>query len=157
MSVTTTIARIATILENIEGVVSVYAGRPNDVPPALFPAFIVLTDAGEIDNESFAANDMALIIRQYRLILLVASWATGIELESEGLCRPFFERVEDAFLQRPGLENPKSLAIGNQLQGVHDARLLSDTGIINIRIAGADFAGVQWVLQVSELRRREYS
>lgn len=154
MAVDTTIERIAAILEDIDGVVSVYAGRPNDTSPARLPSFVILTDAGEYDYDQMGGSDMAYITRQYRLVLLVASWAVGMELASEGLCRPFFAAVEEAFLDRQSLDNPRGQ---NYLNSVQWAKLLSDTGIISITLAGVAYAGVQWALEVKELRRRVFA
>jgi hypothetical protein len=152
MPVATTIARVATILESISGVKSVYAGRPDDVPPAKFPSFIILTDGANYEHDG-EMSDAIFITRRYRLLLVVAAWTTGIELASESMCRPYFAEIESAFLDRPTLEHPKGQ---NPLSFVQNARILSDSGILNIVIGGGTYAGVQWDLEVQELRERVF-
>ena len=155
MSVPNTLDRIATILEGITGITSVYAGRPHDVPPANTPAFIVFTDAATAEtDEGRGMDDSYFVVRVYRLILVVAPWVTGTELASEGLCRPFFDRVETAFVDRPMLE----LTPGNSpLTPVVRCRYLQDSGVINITVAGKNFAGVEFRIEVVEIHQRTYS
>lgn len=151
MSVPDTLDRIATILEGISGIQSVYAGRPNDVAPAMLPAFIVFTDAATIDEE---ADDKLMITRVYRPVLVVSAWTMNIELESEALCRPFFNLFEQAIVERPMLELTPGVS---PLAPVVRCRYLGDSGVINIHLGGKDYAGVEFRVEITEVKRRIYS
>jgi len=146
MSVATEKARIATICETlITGVNEGIAGMPRHIAGASLPAVVVLT--GEATRERH--DDILTITRVYRLALLVKSWAEGIELEAEELCEPFFPRFESIFHARPSLQLANNTTT---LEGVLDAWLGDDTGVTNIELAGAGYAGVIFNLHVMSLR-----
>jgi hypothetical protein len=154
MSVTTVTERLASILESIAGVERVYAGRPRDIPPSDFPAFVVFTDASTYDLSGDGMSDYAICQRTYRMVLLAMPWVMASELEAEAACRPFFDRVEAVFLDRQGLDHPRG---ENDLQGVQRTVYLGDSGVINIRLAGKDYSGVEFKIDVYEYIPRVYS
>lgn len=156
MDLDATITRIAEILEGMDGVVEVYAGRPNDTPPANLPAFIVLTGSASVDtNQDQSANaDMAYITRSYRCILLALPWVQGVDLQSEETCRPFFTEFYDIFLDRPMLDNPKG---SDPIYSIVSTKPISDSGIINVVLGNVAYAGVEFVLEITEIHARTYA
>lgn len=145
--------RLADILENeVVGVKRVYAGRPRDVPPMDFPACIVLSGAGNYGWDTPASGDSLLpITRSYRLLLLVKPWAQGNELEAEQAARPYFQKMLEAFLERDGLGYPDRQS--NHLTGVQTARIINDSGIINIVIGNKAYSGIEFGLEVTQYMR----
>jgi hypothetical protein len=151
VSVATVKDRLALIIGTeaiITGVKKVPQGVPRALTAADLPTCVILTGRGV--SERIGA-DLVQETRLYRLILLVKSVQTGIELEAEALCEPFFDRFHDAFEVRPGLH---TLTNTDPLAGVQEALLLEDTGTITIEFSGVDYAGIEFSLQVVSLARQ---
>ncbi len=153
MSVTTVTARLAEILLDIPGIERADAARPKSISPADLPAFMVLTGDAQND-ENRSTDDFIYSVRTYRLALLVKPWPTGLEFEAEEAVRPFIDLVNDTFMSRPGLENPKGQ---NSLDGVLITWLSGDSGILSIELNRIDYAGVEWQLRVEEILPRTYA
>lgn len=146
MTVSTVKARIAAICETITGVTSAYAGGPRAISDADLPAIVVLTGAAQKEDTS---ADMLTVNRTYQLALLALPWAEGIELEAEEKCEPFFERIEDAFFTRPSLQLADNTTRLAEVQLVQTG---PDTGVIDISLAGAAYAGVIFDISVQTIR-----
>lgn len=139
-------ARIGAIIEaEVQGVTVVYGYRPKQIASLNLPAMLITVDASSYNNEEM--DDMVSVPRVFHPTLLVATWSTGIEFEVEARCEPFFGQMMDAFIRRPSLDLPRG---ENPLQFVQDARLTGDGGIVNISLAGLNYAGIVWDLAVLE-------
>lgn len=144
MSEVTEKARIAAICNLITGVNGA-GSMPRNLPDAELPFVVILT------GEATRQRDDNLISKEriYRLALLVKSWAEGIDVEAEELTEPFYARFEDAFMSRPSLQLADNTT---PLEGVQNSDLGNDTGVININMAGVDYAGVMFDLHVLSQR-----
>lgn len=150
MSVTTVMDRLAEICEDITGIAEggVYAGRPDDVPPAHLPAIVILSGEASYDYDTDGMDGIVIETRTYRLLLLGQLWTLDGDLEAEKTCRPFFPLIQDAFLGRYSLGYPSRNE--SPLVGVQDVRLLGDGGVINIVLAGEAYSGMEFRMQVTE-------
>ena len=126
MSVTTTTARLAALWRNIDGVQKVFDKIPRVVQDAELPAVIILPGEATYDTDAPGDNDV-LITRTYRMLLLVFNAGLGTEGKAQTAAEPFFDRVRDYFLARPGLE---LYGAADPQVVEYNARLLSDSGFI---------------------------
>ena len=150
MTVETTRARIVALCGDIEGVTTAFDNIPRALLDVELPAFVVFPGAATY-NINVDGNDIVVETRTYRLILFVASAALGTESAAQLAVDPFFDRVRDHFMARPGLELATDDAI------VRRARLLGDDGF-QVRPyplqAGERiplYAAIEWRLQVEEM------
>lgn len=145
MSVAAQRERIAAIAALIDGVATTSAALPRNLTGADLPAVIVLAGEGVRTRD----GGLMLVTRTYRLALLVKPWTQGIELEAEQACEPFYERFEDAFGRRPGLQLTDNTT---PLPGVQHAELGNDGGTTMIELAGVGYAGIMFDLIVQSIR-----
>ncbi|MHC4301325.1 MAG: hypothetical protein ACYS7Y_28995 [Planctomycetota bacterium] len=141
MTVETVKTRLITICESITGVKGA-SRTPRNVVGAEMPWCVVLAGPAEFRDGSTLGNEL----REYRLILLVQSWAQGPEYEAEELAEPFFERFRDEFMQNTALDTGSN----DPLAGVQNAQLIRDTGVTDIELAGVTYSGVEFTIQVWE-------
>jgi hypothetical protein len=149
MTVITEKQRLADICAGyITDIRTAYAGAPRNIAAASLPAVVVLT--GEVERRR--DGPLLIMARTYRLALIVKAWALGIELEAEALCEPFFDRFESIFDARPQLQLANATT---PLEGVLDAWLGNDSGVIEIELASISYAGVMFEQHVTSLREIE--
>lgn len=142
MTVATVKDRLVIICGAITGVNG--ASRdPRNITGGEMPWVVVLAGPAQYSNGSSLGQEL----REYRLILIVQSWAQGPEYEAEKLCEPFFTRFRDEFMQNTGLDTGNN----DPLTGVQNSILIRDSGVSNIELAGVVYAGVEFVIQVLEL------
>jgi hypothetical protein len=143
MSVPSVKARLQLLLEALPGVRAVYTQSLRNT--AEFPSFVITTGPATYER---LESDMTTIRRAYRLLLLVKPAELGVQLEAEEASEPFYALMSDLLQERPGLwiTTPN-----NTVDGVLDAGLLSDTGLVARSLAGVDWLGVEWELEVLEL------
>jgi hypothetical protein len=153
VSVATVKARLALIQAAISGVGRAYAQAPRKLPAADLPVFINFTGAATHDWR-IVGSDTDRETRTYLMRLYVAPLPQGAPGGIEEQCEPFFERVWAAFAARPGLEHPESRA---HLDGVQSATLLGDGGVIVTGYSGVMYVGIEFRLQVVELKGRSYA
>lgn len=146
MSVATEKDRIAAICRTITGVTTAHAAGPRKANTSDLPAVIVLTGNAEKLHDA----DLIVVNRTYQLALLALPWSMGIELEAEETCEPFFERFETAFFERPSLQLSDNTT---RLQSVQMVTVGPDTGVINISLAGSEYAGVMFDITVQSIRQ----
>jgi hypothetical protein len=151
MAVQDVLDRLATILEaDIEGLAvgGVYAGRPDDIPPAQFPAVVILTGPSQpYDYENTGMAKTVVITRQYRMLFLGKYWVADGELDAEQVCRPFFDRFRERFTGCPTLEHPKGL---NPVRFIQNARLSGDSGVVTLVLAGVAYSGIEFTIDIEE-------
>lgn len=153
MSVATVKTRLAAIQETISGVKRAYAQPPLSLPASDLPAMVNF--AGAATHEwRVAGNDVDLETRAYLMRLYVAPLTTGVPGEMERLCEPFFVSVRDMFAARPGLGLGTK---GSHLTGVQLAILQGDSGVSVMTYGGAQYVGVEFRLQVTELVEVNYA
>jgi hypothetical protein len=150
MTVTTVKDRLAEILENETSALTAYARSPQGIVSADLPMFIITTQSGVLNTGANlgSAYDLPVESRQYNLVLLALPWSMGTDLEAETACEPFFAEVANALTRRESLEYPRKQ---NALAGVLQAKLISDTGIVNVVYNDSRFAGVIWTVEVIEI------
>lgn len=144
MTVPLTKARILDILETRPEIKRVVRGTLRQT--SANPAFVVFSDTATHEK---TAADLKSIVRDYRIIGLIKPMEEGRETEAEQAVEPFYNIIESLFDSRPGLwltDNTDSLA------GIQDAYLVSDSGFQVIILAGAAWAGCEWVLRVEEFK-----
>ena len=145
MSVTTVKARILEILDTSAEIKKTIRGSVRQLSE--MPAAVVMADRAIHEKP---ASDIKKIIRDYRIIVLVQPMEHGVETAAEQAVEPFYAIVEELFDIRPGLwlvDNSDTLA------GVQDSFLTEDTGFQVIVLAGAAWAGAEWILRVEEWKK----
>lgn len=139
MTVETVKARLVAICESITGVKGA-SRTPRNIVGAELPWCVVLAGPAEYRDGSTLGNE----VREYRIILIVQSWAQGPEYEAEELTEPFYERFRDEFMQNTGLDTGNN----DPLTGVQDAQIVRDTGTTDIELAGVTYSGVEFTIRV---------
>lgn len=119
---------------------------PNSIPPSDLPFFGNFTGQAAYGRQQ--GSDLDIVTRSYTMRLFVAELGQGIPGEIERLCEPFFESVRDKFDGLPRLDN---------LNGVRDAKILSDSGAGVLQYAGETFIGIEFKLQVIEEAQITYA
>lgn len=141
--------RILDILDTASEIELVTGGTVRNVPVP--PAFLVFTDAAEHgtpQTEGYS-EDLKPMRRRYRIVGLIQSLETGVEIAAESALEPFFDIIEGLFDPRPGLWLTDN---SDALTGVQNSYLTSDTGFTAIRLGGVDYAGCEWTLDVEYMK-----
>lgn len=144
MTVSLTKARILDILDTVPQIKRVARGSLRQTSDT--PTFLVFTDEAQ---HAKPAGDTKTIGRDYRIIGLVQPMEQGAEFEAEQAVEPFYNIIESLFDSRPGLWLEDNT---DASPGVQDAYLTSDSGFQVIILAGAAWAGCEWVLRVEEIK-----
>jgi len=145
MSVTTVKSRILDILDTSSDIKKTIRGSVRQLSE--MPAAIVFADRAIHEKP---ASDMKKIIRDYRIMVLVQPMEHGVETAAEQAVEPFYAIVEELFDVRPGLWLADNT---DTVDGVQDSFLTEDTGFTVIILAGAAWAGAEWILRVEELKK----
>lgn len=140
MSVSTQVGRIIAILQTNTSIRSVTRGTLRAVNTT--PAFFVVT--GDSTRE-LHGNDQIVNTRSYSIFGVIKPVEAGREFDAEEALEPWFDTVEALFDNRPGLWLTD---YSDTLDGVQDAFLISDPGFGVITVAGANYAGTEWILRV---------
>lgn len=152
MSVVTTIARMKEMWQLIPGVVTAYKSIPRVILPAECPAVVFFPGEATFDLTTYGDND-GMETRVYRPTLFIRPAFMGIEEQVQEEVEPFFDRVRDYLLARPGLEIDGETEPG---EAVYDAALLGEGGYQVIPYPSSanevtDFAAIEWRHQVKEI------
>ncbi len=145
MSVTTVKARILAILDTSSEIKKTIRGSVRQL--SVMPTAVVFADRAIHEKP---ASDIKKIIRDYRIIILVRLMEHGLETAAEEAVEPFYAIVEELFDVRPGLWLTDYT---DTVDGVMDSFLTEDTGFQVIVLAGAAWAGAEWILRVEEWKK----
>lgn len=133
--------RLAALEVTITGIVAAYA----QTPASIVDLPCVLNYAGSAQYSRVAlGQDADFEVRDMIVRVLVARIQQGIPGEAEGLVEAFIDRVRAFFDARPGL------MLSPVDNVVMRAGLVSDTGIARFAVAGEEFVGVEFRLQVQQ-------
>lgn len=148
MSVTTTTTRIAAMWRNVEGITKAFTDIPRVLLPVELPAVVIFPGAATYDTDAEGDNDV-LETRVYQMNLYVEKAAFGTENQAQIKVNPFFDRVRDYFLARPGLELDDATLPQDV---VYTARITGDSGfqIFEYPPGGDQYAAISFTLQVQE-------
>lgn len=136
--------RLVTLELQISGIVAAY----EHVPASVVDLPCVLNYTGPADYSRFATGqDSDFESRVMILRFLIARVQQGIPGEAESLVEPFIDRVRSFFDARPGL------IIDPADQAMYRAGVLSDTGVARFAVAGEEFIGVEFRLQVQQFNQ----
>jgi hypothetical protein len=148
-TLTLTLARLETVLDQMEGLRGATVGNKQDVSTAELPHCVIVWGPSVIDLEQ-STEDLLVATREYSLLILGMSWAMGVELESGEVCQPFPGRLEQLLWTNPGLHTfeadgtPKI----DQRSPVMKALYTGDTGLIQIILGQWSFAGIRAFVEV---------
>lgn len=144
MSVSTTRPQFILAYRQITGVQHVFDHIPRTIQTAEMPGVIVFP--GEMDFTK-EANDLGSDDRIYRCWLILAEAKLGIEGQTEIDADPWFSRVRDHFVARPGLELDNATLPQDV---VFNSEFLGDGGF-SIRPYGSkDYAVIEFRHRVNE-------
>lgn len=146
--------RFATIIENevLSTASDIKTGSPRSIDNP--PAAVVMTLDGTPRPEEETGSETRYIDRNFNILLLVQPWVEGDELEAEAAVSPYIDAYYTAFMGRQALEYPKNQ---NALDYVIEHKLINDTGVINIRIGGIDWAGIQFTHAVAYVKAVDFA
>ncbi len=138
--------RLASIIENevFTAASDIKTGAPRDIEN--LPAAMIMTDAGTPQGEAQTGSETDYIERQFNVFLLIQEWVIGDELEAEATVSPYIDTYYTAMRGRQALEYPRN---ENALDYVINHQLTGDTGVINIRMGGVDYAGIQFTHSIT--------
>ena len=113
--------RLATLYGQIEGITKATAKVPRVILDAQLPCLIVFPRVSTITREG---NDTAREVREYGCVLFVEKALFGTAQQGYIEANPFYDRVRDFFLARPGLDLDGSADV------VFDSEFLGDNGLM---------------------------
>lgn len=111
--------RLAELYALIPGIETASAKAPRVILAAQLPYAVVFPDPSQLARNG---DNMMTEIRTYRVVLFVDVAQFGTAHQPYDKLDPFFSRVRDYFLERPGLD------IATDPYVVLDAEFLGDTG-----------------------------
>lgn len=144
MPVDTTVARLQTILASITGVTRAYDRLPGSLATADLPAFLIVPAEAEqkILSGRGSSGGAMQETRQYKLLLYVKPLSLETFNQAMNDVRPFFRRVQERFVAAHRLDD---------LDYVVHAHLVGDSGVVPLVYGRAEYAGVEYTLQVLEI------
>ncbi len=147
-------ARIAEISENewVSAASDIKTGSARSADN--LPMVMIMTDAGVPREESETGSETMYLDRTFDIFLLVQPWVEGDELEAEEAVSPYVDLFYTTFKGRQALEYPRNQ---NALDYVIFSKPTGDTGVINIRMQGIDYAGCQFTLQVTYVQLIDFA
>lgn len=141
MPVETTAPRLQMILASISGVTRAYDRLPGSLATADLPAFLIVP--GEATQKMLTGRGGVMEeTRMYHLLLYVKPLSLDKFNEAMNDVRPFFRRVQERFVAAHRLDN---------LDYVSHAHLVSDSGVTTLVYGRAEYAGVEFQLEVREI------
>lgn len=151
MSVDTTTTRMAAMWRNIPGIQKAFDTIPRVILPAECPCVVFFPGEATYDTDTYGDND-GMEERIYRPTVFVRPAFMGVEGQVQNEVEPFFERIRDYLLARPGLELDGETQPGVV---VYEARLMGDSGfqVISYPTASdqvADFGAIEFRQRVRE-------
>lgn len=156
MSVETTTQRLAAMGALISGIRTSFENIPRVVQDAELPVFIVVPGEATYDLTS-DGEEIVREVRTYLLYVLVENMQLGSENQAQIAIAPYFSRVRNYFVARPGLELDTN---AEPQDVVYDAALVGDRGFQAIPYPGMQnspvYAGIEFRLQVTELANISY-
>lgn len=149
MSVQTVTQRLAAMCREIDGVNKVFDNIPRALQDADLPAFVIYPGRGVIANVSITGENDLLEQRTYTLTLYLMQATLGSTYQAQIAIVPFFDRVRDYFMARPGLETGDNPPADNR---VYDTQWLGDNGfdVLRYPLSGAPYAAIEFSLRVDE-------
>jgi len=142
------IAALKTRLVALEQQITGIAAAFEHVPASIVDLPCVLNFTGPADYSRFTTGqDSDYETRVMLLRFLIARVQQGIPGEAEERVDPFIDRVREFFDARPGL------IIDPAEQAMFRAGVLSDTGVARFAVAGEEFIGVEFRLQVQQFNQ----
>lgn len=139
-----------TIIDPVSGSALIaYNNVPYTISTADMPLFVNFV-APLTNNEQIGTDDAGREMREtrtYNAVLYHSPYASGIEGEKLGLLRPYFKLVYILFDGYPHL---------NSLDGVIDAKIVSDSGMGTVIFANQVYYGIRFTISVSTRVRRLY-
>lgn len=150
--------RLALIQPFITGTKVAYQSAPNTINPTDMPCWVNLTGEGVYDPQ-VEGFDGVYETRNVRMLFFAAPRASGTPGEAENLCGPFFSRVRDFFLARPGLSyiGPGGVPTYDNLPGVMNALVTGDSGTSILTFADVPYFGIEFRLTVFLTVLRTYA
>lgn len=144
MPVETTAPRLQTILASISGVTRAYDRLPGSLAMADLPAFLIVPGAAtqKMLSGRGSAGGAMQETRTYRLLLYVKPLSLETFNQAMNEVRPFFRRVQERFVAAHRLDN---------LDYVVHAHLVGDSGVTPLVYGRAEYAGVEFDLEVQEI------
>lgn len=156
MTVEFTIARIATLINNDPGGVGgvqAFAQIPREIQDAGLPAIVILPGPAAYDTDSMG-DEIVVEKRIYNLHFFYSRVDVGTEGEAQAALVPYFSRIRNFFVARPGLWDAEAV----QPEDVQfDSRLIGDQGFEKIQYGANAFYGIRFQLEVTEIAAIEYA
>lgn len=112
--------RLATLYGRIEGVTKATAKVPRTLLDAQLPCVVVFPRASQITR---SGSGLLSETRDYGCVLFIEKALFGTAQQGYVKANPFYDRVRDYFMARPGLDNPDDPDV------VFDAEFLGDNGL----------------------------
>ncbi len=128
-------ARLAAMWGEITGITRAHAQLPRTLNSTDVPAVLIFPRAVQDRKISGGPKRNVTEQRLFDMVLCVAQAALGDATQGQIAIEPYFARVNDHFLARPGLELD---ADSPQTQVVFDAELGLDSGYIRFPYATGD-------------------
>lgn len=149
MSVQTTTLRLAAMCREIEGVRTAFDNIPRVLQDAELPAFVIYPGRAALVDADLTGEGDLIEQRTYTMTLYLIKAAYGTEYQAQTSIVPFFDRVRDYFMARPGLEYGADPASNPR---VFDTAWRGDNGfdVLRYPLSGTPYAAIEFNLQVDE-------
>lgn len=134
--VVSVIERLVILQKAMPGINDAHPEVPLSLPA--IPAWMNFVGAGVYDRKPHG-NDLDVITRQFVMRLAVFPTTSGDSGEPEQKLKPWFETVRAYFDGYPTLNN---------LSAVRNAQIVGDSGPLKVTVAGTDYLGIDFRLQV---------